>query len=124
MVAFAVLLAVGLVLGAVACGEDEPAPPAATLAPGGSASPGGGDDGGGDDGGGATADGEQVYAENCAGCHNEDGSGGFGPGLQDVTDQALVETTVTNGKGQMPAFQGQLTPEQIQAVAQYVVDEL
>jgi len=35
-------------------------------------------------------------------------------------DAALVTTRVTNGKGVMPSFKGQLNPQQIADVAAYV----
>lgn len=72
----------------------------------------------------AGADGGQVFAENCTGCHGQDGSGGTGPDLRSEDDLAGVAEKVAGGDGQMPSFQGQLDPEQIQAVADYVVNQL
>jgi mono/diheme cytochrome c family protein len=48
-------------------------------------------------------------------------SGTVGPNLdQAKPPEALVVDRVTNGRGAMPPFKGQLTPAQIQAVAKYV----
>ena len=52
-----------------------------------------------------------------------DASGTSGPNLDDLQpDFDAVVAQVTDGGGGMPAFGGQLSPEQIQAVAAYVVD--
>ena len=61
---------------------------------------------------------------NCAACHTlaEAGSNGqIGPNLNDIKpDKMRVINTVTNGIGVMPAYEGQLTKEEIEAVAHYV----
>jgi mono/diheme cytochrome c family protein len=90
---------------------------------------GGGDDGGngGDGGGTAASEGEQIFAENgCGGCHTygpAGSSGTTGPNLDDssVTFEQAVEQ-ITNGGGGMPPFEGDLTAEQIDAVARYVTE--
>jgi mono/diheme cytochrome c family protein len=79
-----------------------------------------------DEGGGAasTSPGAAVFASNCAGCHGADGGGGVGPQLAgrvvdrfpDAADQVAV---VTNGRGGMPSFKGDLTPQQIDQVVEY-----
>ena len=61
----------------------------------------------------------------CGGCHtlaDAGTSGTIGPNLDQLkpTMQRAV-TQITNGGGGMPPFKGQLTPQQIQALAQYVV---
>ena len=78
--------------------------------------------GGGD---AALAEGKKVFASaGCGSCHTlaDAGSNGtVGPNLdQAKPGEALVSTTVTNGKGVMPSFKGQLTDEEIAAVAAYV----
>ena len=86
-------------------------------------------DGGGGGGGGAgqgdAAAGEAVFTTNCGSCHTleEAGtSGNIGPNLDDSTlDQAAVVQQVMNGGGAMPPFQGQLSEEEIQNVAAFVV---
>jgi len=72
------------------------------------------------------AAGEEVFKQACVACHGEDGKGGHGGGapLDQVTDPALVVTTVTDGRGSMPPLGGVLTAEQVRAVAAYVVNEL
>jgi alcohol dehydrogenase (cytochrome c) len=71
-------------------------------------------------------DGGEVFRQACVACHGEDGRGGHGGGapLDLVTDAALVVGTVRDGRGNMPPLGGALTPEQIEAVADYVVTEL
>jgi mono/diheme cytochrome c family protein len=74
--------------------------------------------------GGAAADGEAVFKDNCGSCHTlaaAGTSGTTGPNLDDLKpDEATVEQQVENGGGGMPAFAGQLSEEQIKAVASYV----
>lgn len=79
-------------------------------------------------GGGDPAAGASVFAENCAGCHGEDGHGG--PGGPDLTTMPLAQTEdgavqqVTNGGGGMPAFGEQLSEEEIANVAAFVVQDV
>jgi len=60
----------------------------------------------------------------CSTCHtladaNSDGQ--IGPNLNDIRpDKKWVINAVTYGIGVMPAFEGQLTSEEIEAVAHYV----
>jgi len=57
-----------------------------------------------------------------AGLKDAGATGTVGPNLDDAKPPlALVVDRVTNGKAPMPAFAGQLTPQQIQDVASYVV---
>ena len=74
--------------------------------------------------GGGAASGEDIFKSNCGACHTlaaADTSGTVGPNLDDAKPpKALVVDRVTNGKGGMPSFKGQLTDEQIQSVADYV----
>lgn len=74
-------------------------------------------------GGGGDVDGAAVYATNCSGCHGSEGKGATGPDLRPLGDgdTAMVTEQVTNGGSVMPAFGDKLTPEQIDAVAAYVV---
>jgi mono/diheme cytochrome c family protein len=71
--------------------------------------------------------GEDVYASaGCGGCHTLEAagsSGNVGPNLDDAKPAAgLVVDRVTNGRGAMPAFEGQLSEKQIADVAAYVVE--
>ena len=71
------------------------------------------------------AAGEQVFAENCSGCHGLNGTGGNGgPSLVDGPPFDGVVAQVTNGGGGMPAFEGQLTEQQIQDVSAYVTERI
>jgi outer membrane protein assembly factor BamB len=68
-------------------------------------------------------DGEAIYQANCASCHGADGSGGNGPPLQGIGDVHTIEelvAVITEGRGGMPAWRDELTPEEIEAVAGYV----
>ncbi|HWB23534.1 MAG TPA: cbb3-type cytochrome c oxidase subunit I, partial [Gaiellaceae bacterium] len=77
-------------------------------------------------GGGNPAAGKLVFASaGCVGCHTlaaAGATGTVGPNLDQAKPQlALVLDRVTNGKGVMPAFKAQLTPQQIKDVAAFVV---
>ena len=61
---------------------------------------------------------------NCSTCHvlNDAGSNGqIGPNLNEIRPNKIrVITAVTNGIGVMPAYEGQLTSKEIEALAYYV----
>lgn len=89
----------------------------------------GGDSGSGG-GGGEESLGQQVFDDNCARCHGPEGEGGVGPQLgggavvenyPDIEDQLTV---IRGGRNGMPAWEGQLSPEEIEAVARYEREEL
>jgi mono/diheme cytochrome c family protein len=68
-------------------------------------------------------DGEAIYQTNCAACHGAEGQGGVGPSLQGIGEMHTVAELVqviTDGRGAMPAWEGRLTPAEINAVATYV----
>jgi mono/diheme cytochrome c family protein len=76
-------------------------------------------------GGGGEADGKQIFASaGCVSCHTlaDAGSNGtIGPNLDEAKpSKELAVDRVTNGAGAMPAFKGQLTDAEIEAVAEYV----
>ena len=76
---------------------------------------------------GDAAAGENVFSENCAGCHGQDGGGGTGPALagnEDASDAEQVLKQIREGGGGMPPFEGQLSDEEIANVAAYVVETL
>jgi mono/diheme cytochrome c family protein len=80
---------------------------------------------GGGGGSAQVAQGKQVFATaGCTSCHtlkDAGATGTVGPNLDDAKPpRSLVVDRVTNGKGVMPSFKGQLTPQQIAAVAAYV----
>lgn len=75
---------------------------------------------------GDAAAGEAVFASaGCVSCHTLKAAGAtgtVGPNLDEAKpDVELVLDRVTNGKGVMPSFKGQLDEKQIQDVAAYVV---
>jgi mono/diheme cytochrome c family protein len=76
---------------------------------------------------GDAAAGEEVFASaGCGSCHALEAagtSGQIGPNLDESQpDAELVEERVRNGAGAMPAFEGQLSDEQIADVTAYVVE--
>lgn len=78
-----------------------------------------------------TVSGTKVFSANCAACH----LGGRNVVMADKTlkKDALekynmnsleaITNQVTNGKNAMPAFKGRLTPQQIEDVASYVLEQ-
>ena len=70
--------------------------------------------------------GKKIFLEqgNCASCHtlSDAGSAGnIGPNLNEIRPDIMrVITAVTNGIGVIPAYQGELSTEEIEAVAHYV----
>lgn len=79
----------------------------------------------------AIAAGKEVFAENCASCHGEDGTGGpeFGaPNLADSFwiyggDRQSIFTTVFDGRqGHMPDWEGRLTVTERKILTLYVLD--
>lgn len=73
----------------------------------------------------ATGDAAATFSSTCAACHTlaaAGASGKVGPNLDRST--LSVEQTadkIANGGGPMPAFGSQFSPEQIEAIAEYVV---
>jgi mono/diheme cytochrome c family protein len=70
-------------------------------------------------------DGKAVFTSaGCARCHTlaaAGASGRIGPNLDELKpDAATVEAVVTSGSGVMPSFKGQLSGEEIKAVAAFV----
>ena len=74
-------------------------------------------------------EGATVFADNCASCHAEDGTGDRMQGAPNLTDaiwlyggnQAALTETVTNARfGVMPSWQDRLSEADIRAVAEWV----
>jgi len=93
---------------------------------GGGTETGGGTTTGEGEEGGEAEDGEAVFADaGCGGCHALEAagtSGTVGPNLDQLKpplDRAIQQ--IKNGGGGMPAFEDQLSEEQIRALAEYVV---
>ena len=74
--------------------------------------------------------GEQVYVDNCAQCHGNAGGGGAGPKLadgrvvRDFPDPASQVEVIRKGRGSMPAWEAELTTEEIDAVVRYTREVL
>ena len=78
---------------------------------------------------GLATEGAVVFAENCAACHMEDGTGDRAQGAPNLTDaiwlyggdQAALTETVTNARfGVMPSWTERLSEADIRAVAAWV----
>jgi mono/diheme cytochrome c family protein len=105
--------------------EGEEGGEAAQTETGGEDGGGGGEDGGGGGQGGGAA-GEEVFASaGCGSCHTleEAGtSGTVGPNLDESSiDEAGAVQQIAEGGGGMPPFAGQLSEQEIQEVAAFVV---
>ncbi len=72
------------------------------------------------------AAGRDVFVANCGSCHtlsDAGTSGTIGPNLDQVgLSSAEVETQVRNGGGAMPAFEGELSDDEIAQVSEYVAE--
>lgn len=71
--------------------------------------------------------GASVFAANCATCHGPQGGGGVGPqlaGNRRAANESNVRNAVQFGRGMMPGFQATLNADELEAVVQFVVDEL
>lgn len=69
-------------------------------------------------------DGGAIYAQRCAGCHGGNGAGVRGPNIQTFDDRGAGIARVTNGGNGMPSFSGTLSPEEIAAVVDFVINNL
>lgn len=73
-----------------------------------------------------TAAGRSIFVESCGSCHALDDAGttgAVGPNLDDASLSVDgVEQQVREGGGDMPAFEGTLSDDEIAAVAEYVVE--
>jgi mono/diheme cytochrome c family protein len=63
-----------------------------------------------------------LFFRNCAHCHGADAHGDDGPDLHDIgwTDEEIANRIRKGKAGQMTAFEGKLTPEEISALVGYV----
>ncbi len=93
----------------------------------------GGDDApegsGGEAGSSGEVDGQAIYESRCAACHGRDGGGGTGPALGDGEVEANLTldeqiSVITNGRNGMPSWEGELSEDEIEAVAVYEREEL
>jgi mono/diheme cytochrome c family protein len=124
--ALVVFFVVMLFAGPQVIAEDKPdkedAAAAAKARDGGGATDQGGGGGGGE--AAPAADGKAVFTDTCGGCHTLSAagtSGTTGPNLDDVSlDAGAIEGVVRDGKGGMPSFGGNLSDDEIAAVAAFV----
>jgi mono/diheme cytochrome c family protein len=82
---------------------------------------------GGCSAGSSGATGADNYRSTCASCHASDGGGGLGKNLHGVEDRYTLDehiAIVTNGRGQMPKFGGDLSREEIDSVVRFERTEL
>ena len=74
-----------------------------------------------------SAAGRDIFVTNCGACHtlsDAGTSGTTGPALDGSgRTEAEIETQVREGGGAMPPFEGQLSDEEISAVAEYVASQ-
>lgn len=75
--------------------------------------------------------GRELFATNCVSCHGPDARGNQAVGAPNLTDNhwiyggdwATIYTTVSGGrKGEMPGWEGRLTPAERKLLAAYVLD--
>jgi mono/diheme cytochrome c family protein len=73
--------------------------------------------------------GSDMFQANCSGCPGPEGEGGIGPalagGLESFEAVEDVARFVSAGvPGRMPGFETRMTPDQVNAVAQFVWTDL
>jgi mono/diheme cytochrome c family protein len=71
------------------------------------------------------ASGAHLFTSNCAGCHGPAGEGGVGPALAGGlarfdSIEEVVSFVSTGVPGRMPGFETRLSPDEIEAVVDYV----
>jgi cytochrome c oxidase subunit 2 len=84
------------------------------------------DRGAGGEGGEGEQDVEQLFVSNCGSCHTltkAQTEGTVGPPLDEIQrTRDAVANQIRRGGGGMPAFEGQLSDEQIDALVQYLTE--
>ncbi|OZB93498.1 cytochrome c551 [Paenibacillus sp. XY044] len=71
----------------------------------------------------AAGNGEATFKANCVSCHGNNLEGAVGPNLQKIGAKYSADEIagiVSNGRGGMPSFKGQLSDADIQGVAQWL----
>ncbi|MDA7025539.1 cytochrome c [Bacillus sp. CLL-7-23] len=72
----------------------------------------------------SAANGEEVYQQNCTGCHGKDLAGGSAPSLKEVGgkyDENDIKDIVVNGRGNMPG--GLVKEDQAEAIAKWLAEK-
>lgn len=68
--------------------------------------------------------GQAVYEQKCASCHGSNGTAGIGNAAnlqRSKLDSVSILKVITEGKGGMPSFNGQLTKEELNDLSSYVI---
>ena len=73
---------------------------------------------------GDASSGEAIYESNCMSCHGADGEGENGPDLTGESDYDEVVDQVKKGGGSMPAFEDDLSEQEINDVAAFITEEV
>jgi mono/diheme cytochrome c family protein len=73
--------------------------------------------------------GAELFQANCAGCHGAGGGGGIGPSLAGGlarfgSIEEVVSFVSTGVPGRMPGFETRLSPDEINAVVEFVWTDL
>lgn len=75
----------------------------------------------------AAVNGKEIYEQKCMLCHGKDGKLAAN-GSKDLSATQLshadIVKTITDGKNMMASYKGTLTPEQIEAVSNYIETDL
>src|SRR6185369_517007 len=66
--------------------------------------------------------GRELFLKNCAHCHGADAHGDDGPDLHDLdwSDEQIIARIRNGKKGEMTAFAGKLSADQISDIKDYV----
>ena len=71
-----------------------------------------------------TSSGQKIFERKCTRCHGKNGNKGF-LGAKDLTKSTVefnsLKTVIQNGRGLMPAWKDELTTEEIDYVAAYIL---
>jgi mono/diheme cytochrome c family protein len=74
--------------------------------------------------------GRDLWSQRCASCHGKDGGGNSGPTLsggkvgEKFPDPAEQKQMISEGRAGMPAFAGELSDSEIEAVVRYTREVL
>lgn len=65
--------------------------------------------------------GDTIFKDTCVSCHGADASGGDGPSLHGLgLNDAQIDSTIANGRGEMPAFGKQFTAQDVTDIVAYL----
>ena len=67
-----------------------------------------------------------IYSARCSSCHGTEREGGGGPPLLPTNltkDPSAYAETITNGSGQMPAWDGRLSADEINALVEFIMSD-